>query len=226
MGPTQRVTIEEWTKPTVTQITENVIVGYNDVNPREEDYTYTESVSAGFETRTREIQVFDHYETVMVEQQQPVYVEDTRTVSVPVYRDEVQTQDVPIYRDEIRTRTETQTVWVDASGDPGGGTAVAGTGSSSGYWAEQEVTVEYTEQVIDHYESQEVTVQVLDHYEDQTETYQRLDHYETVMVEQTNEVYRTETEEYQEEIFEEVERQGTRTVYDKSRSTRSKRATN
>ncbi len=212
----QWVEVEKWSQPATNEITEDVIVGYDLVNPREETYTYTEEVSAGFETRTREIEVFDHYETVLVDVDEPVYVTDTRVVQEAVYVDEVKTREVPVYRDEERTRTVTQQVWVTLDGDGSGGaggTTVAGDGTV-GYWAEQEVEETYTVQVVDHYETESYTEKVFSHYEDVTETYERFDHYVTVSEEQEQPVYRTETETYEVELFETVERTGTETVYD------------
>lgn len=210
----QWVTVEEWSKPKVEVVTEQVIVGYNDVNPHDEEYTYTERVQIGEEERTREIQVFDHYETVVEEKQVPVYVDDVRDVQVPVYRDEIASREVPVYRDETRTREKTVKVWVPLD-TVEGGTAVGGDGASLGYWADQVVEETYTVQVIDHYDTEFYTTQVFDHYETQQETYQRLDHYDTVPESKQKEVYRTEIETYLAPIYEDQVRTATRTVYDK-----------
>jgi hypothetical protein len=209
----QWVQIEQWTQPRIDLVDELVIVGYNEVNPREETYTYTEKVSLGFVEKTREVQVFDHYETVLEEYQEPVYVSDTRDVQVPVYRDETRIRQKEVYRTETRTRTVIKKVWVSL--DSSDGTTVGGDGTGSGgYWVDMEVEETYTVQVFDHYEDEEYTVKVLDHYDTVTETYQRLDHYETRTREKQQAVYRTETETYQEEVFEDVLRTGTRIVTD------------
>ncbi len=205
--------VERWSKPEIRYVEYQALVGYDYVNPREEEYTYTERVSAGFETRTRTVQVLDHYETVQVATQIAVYVTDTRTVQVPVYRTETATREVPVYRTETRYRTETQNVWVPVDGSEGG-TTVGGDSGSLGYWMPQEVQVPYTVQVLDHYETETYTYQVVDHYEDQVESYQRFDHYDTQYVDTQQPVYRTETQEYQVELFEDVQRTATRTVYD------------
>jgi hypothetical protein len=212
-GGEQWVAVERWTKPQINTVTENVLVAYNYVNPHEETYTYTERVSAGFETRTRDIQVFDHNETVYDAVENPVYVSDVRTVQDPVYRTETRTRDIPIYRTDTLYRTVTRNVWVPVT-DATGGTTVAGDTGQLGYWAPQEFQEAYTVNVLDHYETQTYTVSVLDHYNDRQVTYQRLDHYETIHVPREVAVYRTETETYEEEIFQDEERTATHTVYD------------
>ena len=209
----QWIHVERWTKPEIRYVEYQAFVRYDYVNPRDEEYTYTERVSTGFETHTRTVQVLDHYETVQVPTQLAVYVTDTRTVAVPVYRTETATREVAVYRTETRYRTETQNVWVPADGSSGG-TTVGGDSGTLGYWMPQEVQVPYTVQVLDHYDTETYSYQVVDHYDDLVETYERFDHYDTVYVDTQNPVYRSETQEYQVETFEDVQRTGTRTVYD------------
>lgn len=132
----QWVHVERWSKPEIRTSTYQHLLGYDAVNPHEEEYTYVERVSTGFETRTRDVQVFDHYETVQDEVQTPIYVDDVRTVSVPVYRTDTGTKWVPVYRYDTLYKTETKMVWISVDGSSGG-TTVGGDDGSLGYWAPQ-----------------------------------------------------------------------------------------
>jgi hypothetical protein len=187
-GGVQWVHIEEWSKPEVKTITETVITGYQNVNPHEETYSWTERVQTGTETRTRDVQVLDHTDTVQEPVNVPVYVSDVRMVSVPVYRT------------EERTRMVTRRVWVPMTSGTGG-TAVGGDNGQLGYWMDEQVPEAYS-------------VQVFDHNDQAPENYQRLDHYDTVLQTRQVPVYRTETQTYQVDVYQDQNRTGTRTVYD------------
>lgn len=210
----QWVKAETWTRAVVQDKIQDVVVGYKDVNPHDVTITKTTQVSAGFEERTRDVQVLDHYETVTETKEVPVYEDATRTVDVPVYKFVEDTVDVPVYK--TATRTVLKQAWIPLD-DSSGGTTVGGDGEDAnlGYWGYKEVEETYTTTEVDHYEKKTVTKKVFDYMDQKTETYRQLTGYETISYPVEKPVYRTETETYTVEIFDDVDSTETITVYDK-----------
>src|SRR5690606_8229955 len=106
----QWVKSETWTRAIVKDDLKEVVIGYEEVNPREETVTKTEKVSAGFEERTREVQVIDHYETVVETDEVPIYEDATRVVQVPRYKTVEEVIQIPVYK--TAERTVLKKVWI------------------------------------------------------------------------------------------------------------------
>lgn len=165
-GDTQYVTIEQWTQPRVDTVTQDVIVGYNAVNPHTENVTWSEWNFTGYVTETRTGEV-------------PVY--ETQTVSV--------TQQVPIYESQARTREVTRLVWVTGSSGSGG-TTVGGDSSELGHYEYQTVTQTYTEQVLVGYNTVTSQVQQQVQVGTQTQTWtEQVPQYEEIVHNDTVQVY-------------------------------------
>jgi hypothetical protein len=213
-GDEQRMVLETWTRASVAEQMQDIIVGYSDVNPHEVPVTKTTKVSAGFEDRTRTVQVLDHYETQVQVEKVPQYETRTRTVDVPRYKYVDTEVQYPVY--QTATRIVLQSVWIPITNDSGGTTVGGdGTDASLGYWGFKEVEETYTTNVIDHYETRIEKKKVLDYYEQKTETYKEIVGYKDVSKKVEVPIYRTESETYQVEVFKDVTTTETVTVYDK-----------
>src|SRR5690606_11468145 len=131
----QWVKSETWTRAIVKDDLKEVVIGYEEVNPREETVTKTEKVSAGFEERTREVQVIDHYETVVETDEVPIYEDATRVVQVPRYKTVEEVIQIPVYK--TAERTVLKKVWIPLVSS--GGTILGGSGLGGllGYRSEE-----------------------------------------------------------------------------------------